>query len=86
MTAPVAVKPEAIGEASDHLRMLIGLAAVVFSALYFISDLIEWAQGGFSTAQLALTYAAESAIPLFVVGSAAVDRAARPHRRGGICL
>jgi hypothetical protein len=43
--------------------MLIGLAAVVFSALYFISDLIEVAQGGFSTAQLALTYAAESAIP-----------------------
>jgi hypothetical protein len=74
MTAPVAVKPEAIGEASDHLRMLIGLAAVVFSALYFISDLIEWAQGGFSTAQLALTYAAESAIPLFVVGLYAMQR------------
>jgi hypothetical protein len=74
MTAPVAVKPEAIGEASDHLRMLIGLAAVVFSALYFISDLIEWAQGGFSTAQLALTYAAESAIPLFVLGLYAMQR------------
>jgi hypothetical protein len=74
MTAGVAVKPDAIGEASDHLSMLIGLAAVVFSALYFISDLIELAEGGFSTAQLALTYAAEAAIPFFVVGLYAMQR------------
>ncbi len=63
-----------VAEASDHLSMLIGLAAVVFSALYFISDVIELAQGGFSTAQLALTYAAEAAIPLFVIGLYAVQR------------
>ena len=41
------MKRDAVAEASDHLPMLIGLAAVVFSALYFISDLIELAQGGF---------------------------------------
>jgi hypothetical protein len=74
MTTRAVVKPVAIVEASDHLSMLIGLAAVVFSALYFISDLIELAEGGFSTAQLALTYAAESAIPLFVVGLYAMQR------------
>jgi hypothetical protein len=74
MTTRAAVKPVAVAEASDHLRMLIGLAAVVFSALYLISDLMELAQGGFSTAQLVLTYAAEAAIPLFVVGLYAVQR------------
>lgn len=74
MTTRVAVKPDAFGEAADHLRMLIGLSAVVFSALYLMSDLIELAQGGFSTAQLALTYAAEAAIPLFVIGLYAMQR------------
>ena len=82
MTAPGAVKPDAVKEASDHLSMLVGLAAVVFSALYFVSDLVEFAQGGFSTPQLALTYVAEAAIPLFVARSvrdaAAADRAAWP--------
>jgi hypothetical protein len=47
---------------------LIGLAAIVFSILYLVSDLIEVAQGGFSTERLAMTYAAEAAIPLFVPG------------------
>jgi hypothetical protein len=74
MTTRTVTKPVADVEASAHMSMLIGLAAVVFSALYFISDLIELAQGGFSTAQLALTYAAESAIPLFVVGLYAMQR------------
>ncbi|MDX6319353.1 MAG: hypothetical protein QOD35_2753 [Nocardioidaceae bacterium] len=54
----------------------IGLAAVVFSALYFISDVLELLHGGFSTAQLVLTYVAEAAIPLFVIGLYAVQR---PH-------
>jgi hypothetical protein len=56
------------------LALLIGSAAFAFSALYFASDLIELLQGGFSTAQLALTYAAEAAIPLFVLGLYAVQR------------
>jgi hypothetical protein len=57
-----------------RLAVLIGGAAVAFSALYLLSDLIELAQGGFSTPQLAITYAAEAAIPLFVVGLFAVQR------------
>ena len=61
-------------EASDGLFLIVGLAAIVFSVLYFVSDLIELAQGGFSTGQLALTYAAEAAIPLFVIGLYAVQR------------
>jgi hypothetical protein len=56
------------------LALLIGGAAVALSALYLVSDLIELAQGGFSTPQLALTYAAEAAIPLFVLGLFAVQR------------
>jgi hypothetical protein len=60
--------------ASTSAAMLVGAAAIVFSALYFASDLIEFGQGGFSTFQLALTYAAEAAIPLFVIGLYAVQR------------
>jgi hypothetical protein len=60
--------------ASHGLSSTVGIAAVVFSALYFLSDLIELAQRGFSTPQLALTGAAEAAIPLFVIGLYVVQR------------
>ena len=50
----------------------IGLAALVFSGLYFLSDAIEAAQGGFSVSQLWLTLVAEAAIPMFVVGLAKI--------------
>jgi hypothetical protein len=52
----------------------VGIAAVLFSALYLISDVMELARGGFSTAQLVLTYVAEAAIPLFVLGLYALQR------------
>jgi hypothetical protein len=58
------------------LAQAIGVAAVVFSGLYFVSDVLELLQGGFSTPQLVLTYLAEAAIPLFVLGLYAVQR---PH-------
>jgi hypothetical protein len=60
--------------ASRNLARLVGLAAVLFSAVYFVSDLIELAQGGFSTGQLVLTYIGEAAIPLFIVGLYAAQR------------
>jgi len=53
---------------------VIGLSAVVFSLIYLVSDLVELAQGGFSTFQLVLTYVAEAAIPLFVLGLYAAQR------------
>lgn len=56
------------------LPRLVGLAAVAFSVIYVVSDVIEVVQGGFSPVQLALTYAAEAAIPLFVLGLYAVQR------------
>jgi hypothetical protein len=56
------------------LPLVVGLAAIAFTALYLISDLIEVAQGGFSTFRLSLTYAGEAAIPLFVLGLYAVQR------------
>ena len=64
------------GKQNDRgdIAKLIGIAAVAFSALYFVSDLIELIHGGFSTFQLVLTYAAEAAIPLFVLGLYAVQR------------
>jgi hypothetical protein len=37
------------------LPLLVGLGAVVFSVFYIVSDVIELAQGGFSTTQLVLT-------------------------------
>ncbi|MDQ1602269.1 MAG: hypothetical protein QOE01_114 [Actinomycetota bacterium] len=47
---------------------VVATTALVSSALYFLSDVIEVVQGGFSVGQLWLTLAAESAIPIFVVG------------------
>jgi hypothetical protein len=58
------------------LAVLVGTAAVVFSALYFFSDVLELALGGFSRPQLLLTYVAEAAVPVFVLGLYAVQR---PH-------
>jgi hypothetical protein len=52
----------------------VGLAAIIFSAVYFASDLIEVVQGDFSTGRLSLTYVGEAAIPLFVIGLYAVQR------------
>jgi hypothetical protein len=56
------------------LARLVAPAAVGFSALYVIADLIEVAQGDFSTLRLALTYVAEAAIPFFVIGLYALQR------------
>jgi hypothetical protein len=53
---------------------LIGVGTVAFSVLYLLSDVIELAQSGFSTAQLVLTYISEAAIPLFVIGVYAAQR------------
>jgi hypothetical protein len=53
---------------------VVGTIALVFSAVYFLSDVIEVVQGGFSVGQLWLTLAAEAAIPMFVVGLATLYR------------
>jgi hypothetical protein len=53
---------------------LIGIVALAFSALYFLSDVIEVMQGGFSYGQLWLTFIAEAAVPIFVVGIAGAHR------------
>jgi hypothetical protein len=61
-------------EGSSSLAALVGWATVGFSVLYLLSDLLELAQGGFSTPQLLMTYVAEAAIPMFVLGLYAVQR------------
>ena len=55
---------------------IIGATAMILSALYFLSDVIEVIEGGFSTSQLWLTLIAEAGIPIFVVGLAGLQR---PH-------
>jgi hypothetical protein len=49
----VSTSRDAPGGISGRLAVLVGLVALVFSALYFLSDVIELAQGRFSTGQLA---------------------------------
>ena len=58
----------------DDLGWLVGAATVGFTALYVISDVLEVAQGGFTTMRLLLTYAGEATIPLFVIGLYALQR------------
>jgi hypothetical protein len=53
---------------------LLGLFMLLASVLYFVSDVIEVIQGGFSAGQLWLTLVAEAAIPIFVIGLAAAQR------------
>jgi hypothetical protein len=60
----------------DSTSTWIGLTAVAFSVLYFVSDLVELVNGGFTLPQLVLTYVSEAAIPVFVLGLYAVQR---PH-------
>jgi hypothetical protein len=58
----------------DGRWALLGVVGIVFSLLYLTSDVLELAHGGFSTAQLALTYAAEAVIPFLVLGLYAFQR------------
>ncbi len=48
---------------STRTLTLLGSSAAIFSLLYWVSDLIEALQGGFSDGQLLLTLVAEAAIP-----------------------
>jgi hypothetical protein len=62
----------AIGD--SDLATLAGVAAVVFPLVYFASELVEVAQGNFSTARLALAYIGEAGIVFAVIGLYAVQR------------
>ncbi len=62
----------AIGD--SDLAGLVGVAAVVFPLVYFASELVEVAQGNFTTGRLALTYIGEAGIVFAVLGLYAVQR------------
>jgi len=62
----------AIGD--SDLATLAGVAAVVFPLVYFASELVEVAQGNFTTGRLALTYIGEAGIVFAVLGLYAVQR------------
>jgi hypothetical protein len=72
-----------IGPASSGNRTAcaVGWLTLVSTAVYFISDALEAARGGFTDAQLWLTLAAEGTLPLFVIGLYRVQRA-RAGRAG----
>jgi hypothetical protein len=53
---------------------LVGIAARVFPLVYFGSELMEVAQGNFSTARLPLAYIGEAGISLTVIGLYVVQR------------
>ncbi|MDO9355549.1 MAG: hypothetical protein Q7T55_17740 [Solirubrobacteraceae bacterium] len=61
---------------------LLGWSAILGSALYVATDVLEAAQGGFGPLQLWLTLVAEAAIPVVVLGIAIEHRA----RIGGLGL
>jgi hypothetical protein len=58
----------------DLGRAALGWTAVLASITYFVSDVIEAVNGGFSDAQLSLTLLAEAAVPFVVVGLYRVQR------------
>jgi len=62
----------AIGD--SDLAWPAGVAAVVFPLVYFASELVEVAQGNFTTGRLALTYIGEAGIVFAVLGLYAVQR------------
>jgi hypothetical protein len=57
-----------------RIRFVVGWSAVIFSALYLSSDVIEAAQAGFSAGQLWLTLVAEAAIPPLMLAIYALQR------------
>jgi hypothetical protein len=59
-------------------RAWVAVAAILCPVVYLVSDLVEVAQGDFSTFRLSLTYVGEAGFPLFVIGLAALLRERLP--------
>lgn len=58
----------------DATRRLVGVGAMLAPAVHTLTDAIEWAQGGFSPAQLWLNYAAFAPLPVLALGLYAAQR------------
>jgi hypothetical protein len=59
---------------NSYLAGPAGVAAVVFPLMYFASELVEVAQGNFTTGRLVLAYLGEAGIVFAVLGLYAVQR------------
>lgn len=55
------------------LQVVVGVAAIAAPVLHALSDAIEWFQGGFSTAQLWLSYLAFLVLSWLLLGIAVVQ-------------
>lgn len=58
-----------------HLTVVVGIAAIVAPALHFLTDAMEWYQGGFSPAQLWINYIAFLPMSWLLLGIYAVHEA-----------
>ena len=72
------MKPDSSGtsDRTGPIVTYVAGSALFFSVIYFASDAIEAAQGGFSDFQLTLTLIAEAAVPFFVIALYLVQRPA----------
>ncbi|GDY13773.1 hypothetical protein LBMAG53_26510 [Planctomycetota bacterium] len=50
------------------MALAVGLSAVVAPSLHLVSDVLEWATGGFTRTQLLVTYAAFLPMPFLLLG------------------
>lgn len=57
---------------SSALNVVVGVAAIAAPILHSLTDAMEWAQGGFSAAQLWLNYVAFAPMPWLLLGIYAV--------------
>ena len=62
----------------DALRLVVGAAAVAAPALHVATDFLEWRQGGFTSLQLWLNYAAFLPMPWLLFGVYAVHEPRPP--------
>lgn len=57
-----------------NLNWIIGTVSIIAPGLHFISDVLEWINGGFTFDQLLINYSAFVAMPFLIVGLCFVQR------------
>ena len=56
------------------LRRIVAITAIIAPALHLLSDMLEWAEGGFSHIQLLINYAGFLSMPFLMIGLYAYQR------------
>jgi len=58
----------------EKLTRIIGITSILAPGLHLLSDILEWINDGFTSAQLLINYVAFLAIPFLIVGLCYVQR------------